>query len=165
MASLTNLAGTAELILARFVAHLTAQGIDVPERQYVNYGQQPVWDGEQLVVSLLDIGAGQPGITIGTTPVPQALVLAGRFAVDMLRAIPVIDAEGPFALAIPSALQLDAAGQQLLTDAGGLAVAAAAIHTGYELTDPGQGFTFEISPFAPTGGLGGHRLTLNLSLD
>ena len=165
MASLQTLPAVAEKILSLFTAELTAQGVTVPSRRYVTPGGLIPWDTDQLTVSLMSVDQGQPGIGDTTTMIPQAVVFYASYSVNLIRAIPVVNTEGFAGTQLPTAAELDESGQQLQTDAGALLLAAAAIHIGYTLTDPGQGFVIgPLQPVGPEGGLAGSRLMLTISL-
>ena len=154
MASLTNLPGLADQILAAFAAQLTAQGVDLPERQYRQAGSMPVWDGEQLTTGLMGIAQGQPGIGHQQTFAPEALNLYATFFVLLVRSVQVISTEGFASMEIPTPDQQDADGVTAMTDAQALVIAASEIHQQYLLTEPGEGFVIDgLQPLGPEGGM------------
>lgn len=164
MASVAALGETAQQILATFAAQLEAQGVTLPERQYVAPGALVPWDGEQLVVNLQQIQQGQPGAPFLATPQPaSATVLAAQWAVSLVRPAPMIESE-PLQQ-IPSAEDIGVAGSEGMLDAAQLVLAAVAIHAAHSLTGPGQGFAIDgCSPLGPEGGLFANRLLFTLSL-
>lgn len=174
MASLQTLTADAEKILAAFATALTARGVELPDRRYVAPGQINAWDGEQLVVNLQSIDQGQPGRPFGGTYIPAALNFTAQFAVSIVREIPALYGEGPLTTMVPTALELDDAGQGSLTDGAALILAAtdiyaASIHgtagQGLAVTGPGEGFEIgPCYPVGPEGGLAGHRLLVTISL-
>lgn len=166
MASITDLGGTADQILQLFAAQLTEQGVDVPERQYRPPGTLVVWDGEQLTVNLMGIGQGQPGHGYGQTIVPpQALVFYASFSINLIRAITVINVEGPEDIEIPTAAEMDADGVKLLADAQALVLAFSQIYQRYQVTAIGEGMVLDgLQPVGPEGGLAGSRMLVSVSL-
>lgn len=165
MASLTNLPGTAEQILQLFAAQLSLQDVQLPERQYVQPGSMPVWDGEQLTAGLMGLAQGQPGIAHATTFVPEAISFYATFFVLLIREIHVISTEGFTAMEIPTAEQLDADGQMLIGDGGQLVLAASQIHQARVLVANGEGFVIDgLQPLGPEGGMVANRLLLSVSV-
>ena len=166
MASLANLPQTAQLLLSLFEAQLTKQGVKIPERVYVPPGALPVWDGEQLTVSLMGIGQGQPAAQEPQSFIPQAVNYYATFSVNLVRAITMISTEGFITGEIPTAAQMGADGAVLLADAAALIQATSAVHTAYTLTTPGEGFAMEgLMPIGPAGGLAGMRVLLSFSVN
>ena len=166
MASVDDLGGTAAQILALFAEQLAAQGVDVPKRQYVLPALMVAWDGPQLTVGLAELFQGQPGAPFGGTfTPPTAIVFGAMFVVDLLRKVPALSGEGTAGMLMPSALDLNAAGQSLMTDAKALLLAGVTIRERYTLTGPGQGFAVgSCAPVGPEGGLAGSRLQITVSL-
>ena len=165
MASLTALPELAELILAQFAAQLQAQGVSLPERQYVAAGSQIVWDGEQLTVALMGAAQGQPGQGFQQTYVPEALNLYATFSINLVRKIAVLNTDGYLGAEIPTAEDQDADGQAAIGDAQAMLLAASNVHRHYLLTGPGEGFVIDgLQPLGPEGGLVASRLLISLSL-
>lgn len=165
MASLTNLPALAEQFLTLFSAQLTAQGVEVPDRQYRQAGSIPVWDGEQLTTGLMGIAQGQPGQAYPQTFAPQALNLYATFFVLLIREISVISTEGFTPGEVPTAEDSDADGVNVIGDGQALVIAASAIHTAHTMTGPGEGFVIDgLQPLGPEGGLAGSRLLISVSL-
>lgn len=166
MASLLDLPGAGRLMLAAFAAQLAAQGVALPDRQYLAPGSLIVWDGEQLTVCLMSIDQGDPGMTIASTFIPPtAAHYQAAFSVNLVRKVAVINTEGFAGVEIPTAAQLDVDGGALVADAAALILAGQAIHEAGTLTDGGQGCVIgPLAPLGPAGGLAGSRLLITLSL-
>lgn len=166
MPSLRDLPGGAREVLAAFVAKLEAAGVEIPERRYVAPGVVPVWDGEQLVVNLQQIVQGQPGApNLGTPIPPQARVFAAQWAVTLVRSVPALETDGPLGELIPDTGEMEEAGAANMVDMAALLSAAQAIHEGYVLTRPGQGFAVDgAQTQGPEGGLAAARLLFTASL-
>ena len=165
MASLQDLPGVADQFLALFAAQLTAQGVELPARQYRAPGSMIVWDGEQLTVCLMGIAQGQPGLAFAQTYVPEALNVYASFSINLVRAITVMNTEGFEAMEIPTAGATDADGVTLINDAQALILAASEIHRKYAITGPGEGFVIDgLQPLGPEGGLAASRLLISVSL-
>jgi hypothetical protein len=165
MASLQDLPGVAEQFLAVFGAQLTAQGVTLPDRQYVAAGSMIVWDGEQLTACLMGITQGHPGAAFAQTYVPEALNLYASFSVNLVRKISVVNTEGFAGMEIPTAAELDADGQTLIADAQALILAASEIHRAHLLTGPGEDYVIDgLQPLGPEGGLVASRLLISVSL-
>lgn len=166
--SLTDLAAAGKLVLSAFVEQLEAQNITVPGRRSVNPGsgaQGIAWDGEEISVGLVTIHQGQPGAAFAGTQNPAAAVLFAQWAVLLLRKVPALAGNTTGGASVPTAAQLDKAGQANLTDVAALTKAALAIHAAYMFNPPGVGFAFdEVVPMGPEGGLAGARLLLSASL-
>ncbi len=166
MLSLDDLPGAAEAILAAFAAQLEAQGVDLPDRQYVAPALMTAYDGPQLTVMLGDVSQGQPGSAYGGTFIPpQAINFQAMFIIELLRAVVSLVMDGTAAEMIPDADDLNSDGLTLMTDAAALVVAATTIRAAYTLTDPGQGFVVgPLQPVGPEGAVAGHRLQITVSL-
>lgn len=108
-------------LLAAVVAAFQANGVPLPERQYVTAGDAATvaWDCAQLVVCLADIGWGrsmdatQLSPTFGKASSVNAMRHA-TYAIELIRPAPVISDAGQ----LPSVADMAAAGQALLVDAG-----------------------------------------------
>ncbi len=169
--SLQNLPGGAQAIWTAFAAQLTSLGVSLPERQYRAAGSMIVWDGEQFTVALMGIDQGDPGLAIGQsfTP-PTAAHYHAAFSVNLVRHITVVSTEGFADMSIPSAVEQDADGTNLLSDAAALIIAAQQIHQQCStqpggIVDPGQGFLIgPLAPLGPEGGLAANRLLITVSL-
>jgi hypothetical protein len=163
---LRDLPGSAQRVLDAFVLQLETQGLSLPERRYVAPGTIDVWDGEQMVVYLAHILQGEPGVPTMATPIPpQARHLHGQWAIVLVRAVAIMEREGPVAGQIPGPESLAEGGAATMADAAELVMAAAALHARYALTAPGQGFSIDgCTPEGPQGGLVGTRLLISLSL-
>jgi hypothetical protein len=165
MASLADLPGVAEQLLQDFAAQLTEQGVTLPPRQYRTPGAMVPWDGEQFTVSLIGIDQGQPGGQVTVTVVPQALALYAQFSLNLVRKVAILNVESFAASQVPSAAALDSSGEQLISDAQQLILAASQLHLRYQVTGPGEGFVIgPLQPVGPEGGLAGSRLLVGLSL-
>jgi hypothetical protein len=165
MASLTDLPGLAEQILAVFGAQLTALDVDLPERQYVAAGSQIVWDGEQMTVALMGITQGQPGLGQASTMVPQRITTYATFSVNLVRSVTVINTEGFTLGEIPTADEQDADGKHTITDAQALMLAGISLAENHLLAGVGEGFVIDgLQPLGPEGGLVASRLLVSLSL-
>lgn len=166
MPSLRDLPSGAREVLAAFERQLGKQNIELPDRRYVAPGVVPVWDGEQLVVNLQQVGQGQPGQPSLSTPIPpQARIFVAQWAVTIVRAVTALEVDGPVPEAIPEAPEIEEAGLEGMNDAAALLLAAQAIHEGYVLIRPGQGFAVDaVQPLGPEGGLAANRLLFTISL-
>lgn len=165
--SLTDLPGASKRILTAFAAQLAIQGVQLPDRQYVTPGSTPVWDDEQLTVSLMNIAQGDPGLEHpGVFFPPQAAHYYGAWSVNLVRRVTVINVEGATAdFEVPTVDEMGGDGQTLIADAGQLVLAAQALHTAGMLADSGQGMAIgPLAPVGPSGGLAGSRLLISLSL-
>ena len=174
MASLTDLPGTAEKLLAAFVAQLEAQDVELPERRYRAPGSMIVWDGEQMTVALMGIDQGQPGVVIAQSMVASALSLSAQFSINLVRQVTGLQADKPFSASIPDEDVMDGDGVVMLGDAAALIRAASEIHaqdsnTGgkaFGVISPGESFVIgPLQPLGPEGGLAGTRLLISLSVD
>jgi hypothetical protein len=166
VASLAGLPQTAAKLLADFIAQLEQLDVEIPERRYVASTPIPVWDGEQLTVSLSGMSQGQPGAGFGGTFHPSALNQFAQFAVQIVRKVSVLQADGPFRSTIPTGDEINADGLVTMGDAAALWTAAARLHFTYAEGMPGTGF--EVGPLqtvGPEGGLAGVRLLLSLTVD
>jgi hypothetical protein len=119
-----ELIAVAQGILAAVVNYFTANGVPLPDRQYIAAGSPQViaWDCEQLVVSLADIGWGRSVDATQLSPSfgKQAGINAMRhatFAIQLVRATPVVQ-DGAEAPILPSVQAMADAGQTFLVDAG-----------------------------------------------
>ncbi len=165
MASLQDLPGVAEQILALFAAQLTEQGVSLPERQYVAAGSLIVWDGDQMTVALMNVGQGQPGQAFAQTMIPEAVTFFASFSVNLVREIQVVNTEGFAAMEIPTAEEQNTDGQATIGDAQALILAASAIHRAHRLSGVGEGFVIDgLQPVGPEGGLAASRLLISVSL-
>lgn len=165
MAALADLYGTAAKLLSLFESELTGLGISLPDRRYVSPGQIPAWDGEQLTVNLIGVAQGQPGMPLATSFSPTAAHYHAQYGLSLLRAVPVIESEGPLMLQVPDGEQITEASSEILGDAAALVKAGQRIHQSYLATSAGEGFMFELQTVGPEGGLAGHRLLVTLSVD
>lgn len=119
-----ELIAVAQGILAAVVAYFTANGVPLPDRQYVAAGSPQViaWDCSQLVVCLADIGWGRSVDATQLSPSfgKVASINAMRhatFAVQLVRPVPVVQ-DGAEAPLLPSIQAMADAGQAYLVDAG-----------------------------------------------
>ena len=176
MASLATLPADAEKILNLFAAQLTSQGVELPERQYVQPGSMAVWDGEQMTAGLMGIMQGEPGLAMAQTFVPGSAHYHAQFFVILIRQIAVMNTESFETLEIPTAAQQDSDGQASMGDSAALLIAGEAIHrapigatpgapTSPALTGSGEGYVIDgLQPLGPEGALAGNRLLLSISL-
>lgn len=169
MASLADLPAVLERALDLFSSQLLGQGVEIPERRYVQAGSMPVWDGEQMTVGLMGIAQGQPGHGYAGTFIPEALNLYATLFVLVIRPVASIQDDGTAEMEIPTAQEQDEDGKSLAADAQALVLAASNIHrasmTGQGLTGPGEGFSIDgLQPLGPEGGMAGNRLLLSISL-
>jgi hypothetical protein len=156
---------TAQTVLSAFKAQLEAQGVELPERQYVAPGQGIPWDGEQLVVTLMSVGQGQPGAPFSGTYRPGAELLMAQFAVAIVRTVPSLSGESFAGPMTPSAEELGTAGLAAMDDAQALIKAAIALHAAESVTGLGMGFEIgDCAPVGPEGGMTGHRQLIAISL-
>ena len=161
-----TLGEVAATLLEGFIAQLKAQSIEVPERTYVAPGNLIPFDGEQLVVSLQDVGQGQPGSPFAGSYVPGAEILMAQFAIALVREVPALTGEGFVNQMVPEAEELGVAGVAAVEDVSALVFSAIAIHKAHLVTEGGlQGF--EVGPcstIGPEGGLAAARLLVSVSL-
>lgn len=165
MASLQDLAGTAQQILAKFTAQLETQGLNLPARRYVSPTPVPVWDGEQFTVALAGVGQGEPGIGVAQSfGGPRAIHFFAQFSVSIVREVSVLQTSQE-SIGIPPADVMNKDGIQSLTDAAALIEAATVLYDDYSLTGPGESFEIgQVQPLGPDGGLAAQRLLISLSL-
>lgn len=162
MASLADLPGTANAILAAFADALEEGGLTVPERRYVHSGTGAAWDGPQLTVGIIDVKQGQPGGAIATTQSPRAVNFFGEWRVVLLRATDTLG-DGPRML--PSDDAIDESGEQAMEDVGALIKAFSTVHVNNAITSSGEGMVLQACrPLAEAGGMVGTELLLDLSL-
>jgi hypothetical protein len=161
----TSLRSTAEQILLGFVEALTNQGVALPARRYVAPGQGIPWDGEQLVVTLMSIGQGQPGAPFSGTYRPGVELLMAQFAIAIVRTVPGLSGDSFAGAMTPSAEELQTAGLAAMDDAQGLIKAAIALHAAESVTGLGMGFEIgDCAPVGPEGGMTGHRQLVAITL-
>jgi hypothetical protein len=161
-----TLGETAGVLLAAFAEQLEAQGIQVPDRRYVAPGGQIAEDGDQLVLVLATISQGQPGRPDAGTFVPGSEILAARFTVQLIHAIPALHDAPTAGMMIPGEEELGESGVRLLDEAEALVNAAMAIHAEQLVTQGGlQGFSIgPCVPLGPDGGMAGTQLPVEISL-
>jgi hypothetical protein len=161
----------AQSILDTLSDALTTAGIDVPTRQYIHSGQiaqDLVGEncGDALVVGWN--GMSQMASDATVTPIGPtikcAVPLVAQFTVALIRCVPTLkDTESdPF----PTAAELQASGEAILTDALTLPAVAideqlAGMLTGLQCSLVGIGNVLPIGPF---GAVGGTSLVLVVSL-
>ena len=163
MAGLAALPDTANAILATFVAQLEAQGVPVPERQYVHAGQEAVWDGDQFTVGLVDVRQGQPGQPSGVA-MNLAIHFVAEWRIMLVRAAPVAQ-DGPIAVVMPSDGDLAASGVEAMEDVAALMKAASQVYQQFLITNPGEGFVVSgCKPVGEQGGLMGTELLIETSV-
>ena len=167
MASLQDLPGVADQLLAIFGAQLVELGVQLPARQYRNPSSLVAWDGEQFTVSLMGIAQGQPGRMIGQTiRPPQALHFYASFALTIVRLVSVINTDGFADVEIPTASEIDADGVTTLSDAQALILAASRVYGQHSITSPDEGYEIAgVTPVGPEGGMAGNRLIVNLTVN
>jgi hypothetical protein len=164
MASLADLKATASLILAAFTDQLEALGVDVPDHRYVHAGTEPVWDGPQFTVGLLDIKQGQPGAPVGSPMSPRAVNFYGEWHLILVRDVPT-QMDGPIAAALPSDSELGESGAEAMGDVEALVKAFSNIYLAHTLTQSGEGFVMTgCRPLGVQGGLTGTELVVEVSL-
>lgn len=161
-----KLPAMAQLLLEEFEDGLTNLGLTVPERSYVAPGSAVPWDGEQLVINLQTINQGQPGSEVGASyATPNALNQFVALGVWLVREVPSLETDGPFASMVPSAGDLGLAGATCMADAEGLIRTAIAVWNQFQVVDRGMGFSIgPLNSFGPEGGLSANRILLNVSL-
>jgi hypothetical protein len=156
----------APALLAAFVKQLEAQGIELPERQYVAPGSIAVWDSEQLAINLQDILRGQPGEAVEKTTWPVPTVVVAQFAVQLVRLVPALSNDGPLQTVVPGEVEIGVSGMQAMDDADAIVEAALAIQQAHTVTEPGMGFGIgQVSTLGPEGGLAAVMLKVTISLD
>jgi hypothetical protein len=166
VASLVNLADTAEAILAAYVATLPTFGIALPDRQYVGPGTLVAWDADQLVVTMPTLNVGKPGAPSGGQSHPDAVTFYAEFGVLLVRKVAGLTGGGLAGEMIPYAQDLDADGQQAMSDASALVRATVAIWSAQSLGPIGGGFVVgACTAFGPEGGLAGYRQLLEVEVD
>lgn len=152
----------AQKALTAFSDVLGELGVEVPERRYVACGNLVPWDGEQLVVVLMEHRQGQPGRPFAESFIPGTENFTAQFAVAIVREVVALG-EGPET--IPSMDDLNAAGISAMNDAQALLKAGVKVHASQVLTGLGLGFALgPCAPVGPEGGLAGHRLLFEVSL-
>lgn len=162
MASLADLGSTGNLILASFAGQLEAQKVEVPERRYVHFGREAVWDQAQLVVGLLDIKQGQPGLAMIQNVSPLAVTFTAEWHVVLVRIAATLS-DGPMML--PDENELEAGGLGQLADISGLIKAFTTLHQGNVLTASGEGLVMAgCRPAEAQGGLVATELLLDMSV-
>lgn len=165
LASLPELPAFALQVLADFASRLAQLGVEVPERRYRTPASMIPWDGEQFTVSLMGIDQGRPGAAQAQSVVPQAAIFYASLALNLIRAVPILNVEAFAEQEIPTAEDLDGSGEQLLGDAAALVLAATEFHQSYVLADPGVDLVIgPLQPVGPEGGLAGSRMLLSFSL-
>ncbi len=167
MASLADLPGAAQSILEAYASQLAAQGVVLPERQFVAAGSDLVWDGEQLSVNLVSIAQGQPGAGWGGGYFPPSAVqYHASWVINLVRVTSALNVDAPFAEGmVPSAEQLNAAGANAVSDAQAMIMATSAIAVGYMVTGPGETFVMSaLQTVGPEGGMAATRLLLEIAL-
>ncbi len=116
-----DVGATAQTVLDGVVAHFAASEVTLPDRRVIAPGDPRgvAWDCEQLVVTAAGIswGAG-PGTNSATArgtgnPVSTAGARHTAIVVQIVRCVPVGDADGP-----PAVAEVTAAGLALLRDGG-----------------------------------------------
>lgn len=158
--------------LAAVQAFFAANGVALPERQYIAAGspQSVAWDCEQLVVILAEVGWGRSKDATQLSPSfgKQASVNAMRhatFAFQLVRCVPVIT-DGAEAPQLPSVQDIQDAGEQSLVDAGLLSQALVNFVSFPNATVP-AGCNVQagaVSPIGPEGGLVGLEASLVMTV-
>jgi hypothetical protein len=162
VASLAELPGTADAILAAFADQLETGKVEVPERRYVHSGIEPAWDGPQLTVGLIGIQQGQPGGQIIQSVNPRAVHFYGQWRVILLRTAPTLG-DGPVML--PSETDLGDSGAEAMNDIAALVKAFSELHLGNVLTGAGEGMVLAACrPLGVQGGIAGSELVLEMTL-
>lgn len=147
-------------LLAYIVTFFSANGVNLPARQYVTAGDAATvaWDCEQLVVCLADIGWGRSMDATQLSPTfgKAASVNAMRhatYAIELIRKAPTVGESGD----IPSVQQMNDAGMQSLIDAGLLSQALVNFVAFRNATLPvgGSVQAGAVQPIGPEGGLVG----------
>lgn len=155
----------AERTLSAFATELAAQGVDVPEVQYVTAGSAIAWDGEQLVVTNQSIGQGRPGAPQAQAYRSGSELLTTTFAVLLLRKVAALTNEAILESMLPDVGELNASGATAMADGEALARAAIKIHAANTITEPGVDFVVgECSSVGPDGALAGYRQLIEVSL-
>jgi hypothetical protein len=141
-----------ESTLERVVNIFKSFGVDVPDRQLVTVGQ-PVYDCEQVAVSLIQLYFGMPG---QQEPSPQRCdgPVTAVITVQVLRKVPVGGSSGQ----PPSADALTKSAAELVTDAWILT------RTMKELDEFGLGVIADVTAAEPQGGFGGPVLTFTMAV-
>ena len=171
MASLTDLSGSAQVLLDAFIAELTALGVDLPTDSatglpvtYVapGIGSLFAWDQPCLALSLDAIQQGTPGKADQSNVNAWALTFSATFSLVLLRDVATLN-DGTV---IPDASALTADAARLLPDASALLQAAVQV----KLHPPDWDRTQEplvihqVLPVGPDGGLGGNALQFTVPL-
>lgn len=166
----TRLADTASELLDNLATALTNEGLDVPERQYVHAGQVSYdFTGRNctdlFVVSWMISAQGEIGV--GIPPVIKCAVpMSARFDIHLIRCVPTLRQTAGKPI-FPSAEDLHASGEQIMTDAMTLAkvivaeATAKTLFSGKEFLTVGIG---QVTPYGPQGGAGGTVVTLFANL-
>jgi len=145
----------ARTVLDAVVTGFAVDGVALPERQYVANGAVAA-DCEQLVVQVARIFRGLPGGTEGGTS-PCHGPVSMDVDVHLLRCVPTIEGEGED-VSLPSAVELEASGEELLRDAEILRRSIK------PLVDCRSIVLGNLVPYGPEGGLGGwtYRLVVQI---
>ena len=155
-----DVGAVAQTVLDGVVAHFAASEVTLPDRRVIAPGdpRSVAWDCEQVVVTCggINWGAGPGTNTTGTlsrptgNPVSTSGARHTAIAVQVLRWVPVGDANGP-----PAAADVTAAGLALMRDGGLLSQALTEI-IGREgaLAKAGAGLV-GVEVLGPGGGVAG----------
>lgn len=167
----TRLADVAEELLAKLVDLLTAAGIDVPERAFVNAGASAHdFVGancvDQLILSWNLLSQGEIGVGAPAGAIRCSMPLACSLTIELLRCVPTFVQTAGGKVKAPSESELHDAGVRIMTDAMTLAdvvVGAATKKTLFadEFTTVAIG---QLNSFGPQGGVGGTVMTLFVNL-
>jgi hypothetical protein len=154
--------------LAEIQALFALNGVELPGRQYVAAGAPAsiAWDCEQLVVCLAAVGWGRSVDATQLSPSFGKAASVGAMrhavlAVQLVRAVPVVQ-DGAEAPVLPSAEDIQAAGEAAMVDAGLLSQALVNFVAFPNASIPPGGSVQAgaVQPIGPEGGLVGLEAAL-----
>lgn len=171
--SASPLVDLAHAVLAGVVAHWPTlpstdypELLDLPERQYVTIGTNPIADCEQLVV-IVERNFGTQGSAAREEVVPITSgvpwLRTAVMTVQILRCVPVVDSTGDQVI-VPSPAAIDHAAAGILTDADVILQCLIAAHTAGELGSCGAIALENWRAVPEQGGFAGGNTKLRLNL-
>jgi hypothetical protein len=162
----SNLYDMAHTILDAVSAQMAADGVDVPDRQYVTMGV-PVAECGALVVAWERLGRGTAsGTGEVVRPVDFAATRVATFSVWLLRCLSAtVPDEGVDLAAAPTVAELEADAEVVLTDAYVVERGLGRARQAAQVRERGvQMQAYPVVPMEPSGGIGGVRCLVRVDL-